>query len=239
MRYVLDSIEEFSTGLADVICVNSLFTAAVVRKTFKSLHNRELSVLYPTLNTNSFDDAGHCDIPELPSKAKHIFLSLNRFEVKKNVKLAIEAFAALRLMLSEDEFSSCHLIVAGGYDRLNFENITHFEELVKCASDMADEEKASLLRCSRAVLYTPHNEHFGIVPVEAMYVGTPVIAVNSGGPTESIVHGETGFLADQTPQAFAQYMFTLIRDEDLREKMTEMLFEFLLFCPPLYWYGLW
>lgn len=46
----------------------------------------------------------------------------------------------------------------------------------------ADEEKVSLLRNSRAVLYTPHNEHFGIVPVEAMYLGTPVIAVNSGGP---------------------------------------------------------
>ncbi|XGW05383.1 hypothetical protein V3C99_016053 [Haemonchus contortus] len=234
-RYFLDSIEEFSTGLADVICVNSLFTAAVVKKTFKSLQNRELSVLYPTLNTHSFDDAGVCDLPDVPSTAKHIFLSLNRFEVKKNVKLAIEAFAALRQMLSEDEFSCCHLIVSGGYDRLNFENITHFEELVKCAYDMglgstkvtflrspSDEEKASLLRSSRAVLYTPHNEHFGIVPIEAMYVGTPVIAVNSGGPTESIAHGETGFLADQTPQAFAQYMFMLIRDENLRKKMTEM-----------------
>ncbi|KAK6039655.1 hypothetical protein COOONC_22840 [Cooperia oncophora] len=42
-RYFLDSIEEFSTGLADVICVNSLFTASVVKKTFKSLQNRELS----------------------------------------------------------------------------------------------------------------------------------------------------------------------------------------------------
>lgn len=42
-----------------------------------------------------------------------------------------------------------------------------------------------MLRRSRAVLYTPHNEHFGIVPVESMYVGTPVIAVNSGGETIS------------------------------------------------------
>ena len=33
------------------------------------------------------------------------------------------------------------------------------------------------------------NEHFGIVPLESMYVGTPVIAVASGGPLETIVPG--------------------------------------------------
>ncbi|KAK6031699.1 hypothetical protein OSTOST_02136, partial [Ostertagia ostertagi] len=54
-----------------------------------------------------------------------------------------------------------------------------------------------------------------------MYVGTPVIAVNSGGPTESIVHGQTGFLAEQTAEDFAKYMFTLIRDEPLRNKIRE------------------
>mmetsp|Transcript_23380 Transcript_23380/g.20778 ORF Transcript_23380/g.20778 Transcript_23380/m.20778 type:complete len:100 (+) Transcript_23380:958-1257(+) len=51
-------------------------------------------------------------------------------------------------------------------------------------------------------MYTPENEHFGIVPVEAMYMGCIVLACNSGGPTESIVHGRTGFLldADDTSQ---------------------------------------
>ncbi|KJH39756.1 hypothetical protein DICVIV_14356 [Dictyocaulus viviparus] len=52
-----------------------------------------------------------------------------------------------------------------------------------------------------------------------MYVGTPVIAVDSGGPRESIIHGQTGFLAKQTPQEFAMYMLTLIRDENLRLKI--------------------
>jgi hypothetical protein len=38
-----------------------------------------------------------------------------------------------------------------------------------------------------ALLYTPQNEHFGIVPIEAASCGLPVVACNSGGPTESVV----------------------------------------------------
>lgn len=56
--------------------------------------------------------------------------------------------------------------------------------------------KDTLLRQSKLLLYTPINEHFGIVPVEAMRVGLPVLASNTGGPLETIVEGETGWLRD-------------------------------------------
>lgn len=52
----------------------------------------------------------------------------------------------------------------------------------------------SLLEHTKILLYTPQNEHFGIVPVEAMYMGCAVIACNSGGPLESVEDGKTGFL---------------------------------------------
>lgn len=42
------------------------------------------------------------------------------------------------------------------------------------------DERAELLRTASCVLYTPSLEHFGIVPVEAMCCGAPVVAVNSG-----------------------------------------------------------
>ena len=66
-------------------------------------------------------------------------------------------------------------------------------------------QRAALLTASStlALLYTPANEHFGIVPVEAMSSGLPVLACNSGGPTESIVDdpptARTGWL--RTPEA--------------------------------------
>ena len=72
--------------------------------------------------------------------------------------------------------------------------------------------KARLLRRASCLLYTPHNEHFGIVPVEAMYAECPVIAVNSGGPLESVAEGVTGFLRPQEPQLWADAISTLVAD---------------------------
>jgi hypothetical protein len=50
----------------------------------------------------------------------------------------------------------------------------------------SDIEKVALLQRCSCLLYTPANEHFGITPLEAMYCSRPVIAVNSGGPLETI-----------------------------------------------------
>jgi len=66
-------------------------------------------------------------------------------------------------------------------------------------------QRAALLTASStlALIYTPANEHFGIVPVEAMSSGRPALACNSGGPTESTVDepptARTGWL--RAPEA--------------------------------------
>jgi alpha-1,3/alpha-1,6-mannosyltransferase len=56
--------------------------------------------------------------------------------------------------------------------------------------------KQSLLRSASLLVYTPQNEHFGIVPLEAMLAGVPVLAADSGGPKETVVEGVTGWLRD-------------------------------------------
>jgi len=72
-----------------------------------------------------------------------------------------------------------------------------------------DAERSALLAAACAVVYTPTNEHFGIVPLEAMAAGRPVLACNSGGPKETVLHGRTGFLAEPQPKSFAAAMAQL------------------------------
>ena len=79
------------------------------------------------------------------------------------------------------------------------------------------EQRTALLRSpvTRALLYTPANEHFGIVPVEAMACGVPVLACDSGGPTESVVAAprgaRTGWLATPDAEVWAEALEEIVQ----------------------------
>jgi glycosyltransferase involved in cell wall biosynthesis len=52
-----------------------------------------------------------------------------------------------------------------------------------------------------------------------MYSETCVVAVNNGGPTESVLHEQTGFLCESTPAAFGSAILGLLEDPDLAVEM--------------------
>jgi len=219
-RYPLDLLEEFTTGLADVVFVNSGFTRQVFRSTFTRLSKLEPSILYPSLSTTIFNQTG--SKPEaLKAKPKSYFLSINRYERKKNLELAIQAFSELKA----DERAGSGLVMVGGYDTRVDENVEHFKELNNLVQDLdlqdsveflkspSDAEKVWLLRNAMCLIYTPTNEHFGIVPLESMYCQTPVIAVDAGGPTETIVDGVTGWLRKPESADFSKAMQGVLENQ--------------------------
>lgn len=99
-RILIDNIETWTTGLADVIFVNSLYTESVFKRVFPALKDRHLEILYPSLNIGFFDSQNEDDceievLSEISPQFEHIFLSLNRFEEKKNIELAIRSFGKI------------------------------------------------------------------------------------------------------------------------------------------------
>ena len=129
------------------------------------------------------------------------------------------------------DLSRVHLIMAGGYDERVVENREYYLELRRLATQLDldkhvtflrsfnDAKKRVLLTHSTCLLYTPDREHFGIVPIEAMYLKCPVIAVSSGGPLETVDDQVTGFLCRQSPSAFAEAMQKFISDPTLKQRM--------------------
>lgn len=123
--------------------------------------------------------------------------------------------------------------MAGGYDERLQENVEHYQELKRLAESLNlqehvtflrspnDEVKSCLLHSAQCLLYTPDKEHFGIVPLEAMYCKLPVIAVNSGGPLETVEDHRTGYLCHPTPEDFAAKMTHLYENQRLIKEMGE------------------
>lgn len=221
-RLPLDWLEERTTMCADMILVNSYFTLNVFKNTFKSIEQLP-EVVYPSINTSFFDNTETMQLKDITNdEGCKFLLSINRFERKKNLGLAIHSLS----LLSD---TNLKLILAGGYDPLNSENIEYFQELVKLVQDMeldnrviflkspSDAVKISLIRHCLCLIYTPSNEHFGIVPLEAMYCCKPVIAVNNGGPKETIENNANGYLRNADPVEFAGAIQQLLEGQDKAE----------------------
>jgi D-inositol-3-phosphate glycosyltransferase len=79
------------------------------------------------------------------------------------------------------------------------------------------EEMPALLRSADAVVCVPWYEPFGIVPLEAMACGVPVVASAVGGQVDSVVHGVTGVhVAPRDPPALAAALDALLADPGRR-----------------------
>ncbi len=75
---------------------------------------------------------------------------------------------------------------------------------------------------SYLTFYTTLNEAFGLIPLESMLNGTPVIAFEEAGPMETILDGKTGYLIkNRNFNEFAEKVITLMKDKDLYSKICE------------------
>lgn len=76
---------------------------------------------------------------------------------------------------------------------------------IEFVGEVSDKERTALMAGAKAFLYASMDEDFGIIPVESMACGIPVIAYRSGGVQETVVDGKTGLFYDTlTPESMAE-----------------------------------
>lgn len=85
---------------------------------------------------------------------------------------------------------------------------------------ISNDQRILLLENTKVLLYTPENEHFGIVPVEAMYMGCIALACNSGGPLESVEDGQTGYLMPPNSEIWGKKITDILNGS--RDQMVKM-----------------
>ena len=137
------------------------------------------------------------------------FLVPGRIVYWKNIELAIDAFVAARAAGLRST-----LVVAGIVDEKSTPYLAALRHRaaghpVSFETDVSDDRMATLMKRSLAVLFPSWNEDFGIIPLEAMAAGAPVLAIDRGGPRETIQNDVTGWLIEADPERFARRMLDI------------------------------
>ncbi|MCG8496286.1 MAG: glycosyltransferase [Enterobacterales bacterium] len=159
--------DRLSADRVDHFVANSSFVASRIRKFYR----RESQVIFPPVNVSEF--SAECARDEF-------YLSLGQLVPYKRADLTVEAFNRLELPL---------VVVGEGelYEALKSKagpNVTVMgRQPFEVIRDL-------LQRCKGLIF--PGVEDFGIVPVEAMASGAPVIAYARGGALETVIDGKTG-----------------------------------------------
>jgi glycosyltransferase involved in cell wall biosynthesis len=84
---------------------------------------------------------------------------------------------------------------------------------------IGDSQLVAFYRDACLTVYAPIREPFGLVALESMSCGTPVVAVAEGGVAETVRHEETGMLVGRDEQAFASAILNLVKHPQLSQRM--------------------
>lgn len=173
---IMKLIDRNLVKYSDKILTNSRFTSASTHK----IYARDSFVVHPGVDTSSFT----------PSEDKDNFIfAIGRLTKFKRFDILLRAMA---------QSKNLHLYIGGdGEEKENL--VTLSKELgttdnVTFLGKLPEDKLNYYYAKAKAVIFPTGNEPFGIVPLEAMASGTPVIATETGGVVETVIDGETGFL---------------------------------------------
>jgi type III pantothenate kinase len=150
-------------------------------------------------------------------------VSIGRLVERKGVHTLVEALRHV---------PDAELVVAGGPDERELDGDPHVRALraaavehgvadrVRFVGRVTRDDVPALLRSADVVAVVPWYEPFGIVPLEAMACGVPVVGSAVGGLLDTVVHGVTGLLVPpRDPVATAAALRTVLGDDDLRVRL--------------------
>src|SRR5690625_3352067 len=202
LRFVMNYLRIWDVSSAnrvDYFIANS----STVQKRIASIYRREARVIHPPIKVDEYQNYNNTD-----GRHSDYYITVGRLVPYKRVDLLIESF---------NQTPDRKLYIAGtGNDRERLQSLAESENITFLG--FVDEAvKIELVANARAFLFAAE-EDFGMSPVEAMALGTPVIGFSRGGTRDYIREGVNGrFFDEQTPQSLLQAIKAFERQEFDRE----------------------
>lgn len=215
--YLIDCQDIAATKLAQLILTNSYFSREVLFQRY-GCHSK---VCYYGVDRTAFVLASLSVEP--------MVLSAGRIVRAKQHHLVIEAVALI------EQPQRPRVVLATPEDIDSLADPNYCEELIRLAKDRdvdlavryrpSQPELARLYSQAMVLVFVPIMEPFGLVALEAMACGTPVIGVKEAGIRESVIDGITGILVDRDAFQIAAAITQLQQHKETRDEMSKRAVE--------------
>jgi len=204
-RRVLRRIDQGSLRKATSVLTNSHFTRAAIGQ----IYGVEAKVCYHGVDAGLFRP--------LELSGSGAVLSVGALTALKGFDCVIEGLGTVPAKRRPK------LIIVSNYqepnERAYLERLAKHRGVETFFHTMVDDQELVKLYSQAALtVYAPIQEPFGMVPLESMACGTPVVAVREGGVRETVVDGQTGILVDRDPEELGRAIRTVLEDDDLAKR---------------------
>jgi glycosyltransferase involved in cell wall biosynthesis len=197
LRRALDRV---AVRRAASIVANSRYTARWIRR----LYGREAdAVVYPGVDLEFYQPVG---------ERGRYALTVGRLSPEKGLDRLLDAWRELPEL-------PLHVVGTGAHDFVEELRARAKGSTVVFRGPLTPEQLAQEYRGAAVAVFTPYREELGIAPLEAMASGIPVVAWREGGLVETIVDGETGYLASDAV-ILRQRVRLLLHDAQLWETLS-------------------
>jgi glycosyltransferase involved in cell wall biosynthesis len=161
-----------------------------------------VEVIYPPSN-----------IPSFSKGSSDYLFTVGRLDSAKRISLLIEAMKYVK--------TNIQLKIAGtGPDADSLKKLAGEDKRIVFLGFVNDQEITNIYADALAVPYVPYDEDYGLVTIEAMMSGKPVLTTtDAGGPNEFVINGETGYSVLPDPQALAERIDYLCEHQDEAQRM--------------------
>jgi glycosyltransferase involved in cell wall biosynthesis len=198
----LKALDRRNIRSAGLVLVNSEYIRGLVR----GIYQREARVSYLGVDEQFFRP--------LPTAKRPGLLSVGSLTPLKGFDFLIESVAQIP---AEQRPA---LVIASNFqnppERQYLEQLAGERRVdVQLLNNISDDDLRQLYNQATLTVYAPHREPFGLVSLESMACGTPVVAVREGGIPEAILHGQVGWLVDRDPAQFAEGVRHLLANPKL------------------------
>lgn len=145
-----------------------------VQKRIKKYYDSKSKVIYPPVKLAKIKTS-----PKITKTENYLFFS--RLVKQKGIELVIKSFNVNHKPL---------LVIGTSNQEKNWRQLANNN--IKFLGFVPDEKLSNILERSKALIYAAINEDFGMIPVEAMSYGLPIIAYKDGGVKETVINNKTG-----------------------------------------------